>query len=431
MKRIFIHIFALFAFSTSSLNAQDTSNARKLIYEFSADSVAGRGYVTAPILNNNTAGIFLAQDRIIKHLISYGYSYQSNNGYSFQNFPQIVNTFPGKQRLLLRNGIYLKTGIDWVAIPESGNSKGNKKYKLIFPDSIQVDNIIKGKPWAALNKINALVLNSNAYNKIAGSASYTNLVNSGIGAIILPQSKPLLWSVSNTQLNIPIVEMRDSAALSLYKYVHLQVNAQKIKISPNNIILNITGTSVPDSFIYLTAHYDHLGMFGKEALYAGANDNAGGIAMLLQLANYFKQHPPKYSVCLIWFAGEEAGLLGSKYYVDNPTHPLNSIKLLLNLDLVTNGQDGATVVNANVFPNAYQKIEQINNQKQYFVKMYKRGSAANSDHYWFGLAGVPALFMYLGGNYPYYHHPNDTANRPTLIAWTNTVNFIIEIVEKW
>ena len=88
-----------------------------------------------------------------------------------------------------------------------------------------------------------------------------------------------------------------------------------------------------------SAHYDHLGMMGTTAIMNGANDNASGTAMMLTLMEYYSKNKPEYSLLFIAFGGEEAGLIGSKFYVENPTVPLKKIKSLLlfwqiqNLDL--------------------------------------------------------------------------------------------------
>src|SRR4030095_9120627 len=108
-----------------------------------------------------------------------------------------------------------------------------------------------------------------------------------------------------------------------------------------NVLGMVPGTLYPDSFIVFTAHYDHLGRMGKKALFPGANDNASGSAMIIDLARYYAQpaNRPKCSLLFIAFAGEEAGLIGSRYYTENPILPLEQIKFLINLDLMGNGEE--------------------------------------------------------------------------------------------
>ena len=172
----------------------------------------------------------------------------------------------------------------------------------------------------------------------------------------------------------------------------------------------VKGTALPDSFIFITAHYDHLGGMGKDTYFPGANDNASGDALLLSLAKYYAAHPAKYSIGFILFAGEEAGLVGSKYYTENPIVPLKQIRFLINTDLAGTGDEGITVVNATEFPNEFALMNKINDEYKYLVKINPRGKAANSDHYFFTEKGVPAFFFYTLGGIKAYHDVFDKAS---------------------
>ena len=72
---------------------------------------------------------------------------------------------------------------------------------------------------------------------------------------------------------------------------------------------------------------------GKDTYFPGANDNASGISLLLNLAHYYAANPRPYSIGFICFAGEEAGLIGSKYFTEHPLVPLKNIRFLINTDL--------------------------------------------------------------------------------------------------
>ena len=85
-----------------------------------------------------------------------------------------------------------------------------------------------------------------------------------------------------------------------------------------------------NEYIYIVGHYDHLGRMGKEVYFPGANDNASGISMILSLAKELAQEEKtKYSMVFICFGSEEIGLVGSKYYTENPLVPLEKIKFLI------------------------------------------------------------------------------------------------------
>jgi Zn-dependent M28 family amino/carboxypeptidase len=195
----------------------------------------------------------------------------------------------------------------------------------------------------------------------------------------------------------------------------------------------VKGTEYPDSFIFLTAHYDHLGEMGKGTYFPGANDNASGIAILIDMARYFANSKikPRYSIGFIAFAGEEAGLVGSKYYTDYPVTPLKNISFLMNMDLMANGQTGMMVVNGSVFPKEYGKLVHINDSAHYLYAIDKRGKAANSDHYWFSEKGVKAFFFYLLGKYPYYHDIYDTSDKPTMAGYDGAFRLIRDFIVSY
>ena len=166
---------------------------------------------------------------------------------------------------------------------------------------------------------------------------------------------------------------------------------------------------MPDSFIFITAHYDHLGGMGLNTFFPGANDNASGVSLLLNLARYYSMSPQRYSIGFICFAGEEAGLVGSKFYTEYPLRPLDNIRFLLNTDLAGTGEEGITVVNATEFPEAFSLLKGINDEYKLLPAVKERGKAANSDHYYFSEKGVPAFFFYTMGGIKAYH---DIFDRP-------------------
>jgi hypothetical protein len=141
----------------------------------------------------------------------------------------------------------------------------------------------------------------------------------------------LTWWRSPFQSNAPAITISRVALQAKHpKTITVDIKSKLLKhVKFYNVIGYIPGTVSPDSFIVFTAHYDHLGKMGKEVYYPGANDNSSGVAMLLSVAKYYASHPPAYSVCFIAFAGEEMGLIGSKYYVEHPLFPLRQIAFLI------------------------------------------------------------------------------------------------------
>ena len=181
----------------------------------------------------------------------------------------------------------------------------------------------------------------------------------------------------------------------------------------------------PDSFLVVTAHYDHLGGMGKTTYFPGANDNASGVSLMMELARYYAQNPQPYSIAFIAFAGEEAGLIGSKYFTENPLVPLTSIRFLLNTDLAGTGTNGITVVNATEFPKEFAWMNQVNDENKLLVKINSRGKAANSDHYFFTEKGVPSFFFYTLGGVTAYHDIYDRAEALPLNEFEDLFKLIV------
>lgn len=197
----------------------------------------------------------------------------------------------------------------------------------------------------------------------------------------------------------------------------------------NNVVGMVKGKIRPDSFLVVCAHYDHLGRMGS-AVFPGANDNAAGVAMMLDLARHYAKNPHRYSIIFIAFSGEEAGLLGSYHYVTKALHNLKKTRFVMNLDLVGTGETGMTVVNATAFPKDFALLEGINREKKYLPEIRKRGKAANSDHYFFTELGIPSFFCYQSGPRNAYHDVDDVPETLTLAGFVNTEKLILEFFEK-
>ncbi|QNB45242.1 M20/M25/M40 family metallo-hydrolase [Thermanaerosceptrum fracticalcis] len=115
-----------------------------------------------------------------------------------------------------------------------------------------------------------------------------------------------------------------------------QVSGKESNISEN--VLGVLPGKKED-VIVVSAHYDHLGTVeGK--LYPGANDNASGVALVMELVNSLKGQVPPYTILFAFWGAEEKGLLGSSFFSENPTIPLEKIKCVVNLDSLGNlGED--------------------------------------------------------------------------------------------
>jgi hypothetical protein len=196
-----------------------------------------------------------------------------------------------------------------------------------------------------------------------------------------------------------------------------------------NILGLIEGTRVPDRYIVITAHYDHVGSNGGQ-IYNGADDNASGVATMLEIAERLQAAKPEHSVIFVGFDGEERGLLGAKHFVQAPPVPLSSIAMNLNFDMIARAEtDGKLWVTGTyqhpTFRPILEGIPANGAVALAFGKDTPQDTGADnwveaSDQGAFYNAQVP--FLYLGVNYhPDYHRPSDDYERITPSVFQSAV----------
>ncbi len=373
---VFVFLYVLPFF----VQAQDLKYARQVVDTLTSPYFLGRGYV------NN--GMQKAADYLAAQLKSIGLQPLDGKKY-FQPFSYAVNTFPSTIELQI-NGKRLTPGKDFLI---SANSRGLKgSFDLQQKDSV----------------------------------TFVNTEN----RCIVKLEKKLTWEVSQEVADFTEIVLLQDVVKEPIKTVKVNVKNKFISnFKTANVCAIVPGTSQSDSIVFFTAHYDHLGAMGSETFFPGANDNASGVSVLLSLAKYFQTHPQKHSIGFIFFAGEEAGLVGSKFYTENPIKPLSKIKFLFNIDLLGTGEEGCTIVNSYVFPNQFKVLTNINAKKKYLVAINERGKAANSDHYFFTEKGVPSFFMYTLGGIKAYHDVYDISKTLPLTEFVDATNLLKEFAE--
>ncbi len=390
--------------------------------ELCSPQMHGRGYV------NN--GDSLAAFYLLTEYQKMGL--QAAPGYStmIQPFQFPVNTFPGKMEVNL-NEEHLVPGQDFIVSPASGSYHGKlTPYPVTKDNFYLVESAINLSAFLDRSKYNSILLDKKGItgDSLKLLTSKIKEWNEKLPIVELFSSK-FTWSVSTTTIAFPYVYLRDS----VYQNQSISLDIENKFISNHtayNIVTYIPAKKKTDKTIYFTAHYDHLGRMGAQTYFPGGNDNASGTAMLLALAQNFKAHPSKYNIVFVSFAGEEAGLLGSHYYVENPMTPLKDIRFLINLDIMGSGEDGITIVNASIFPKAFKKFSKINKKRKLLKSVNSRGPAANSDHYFFTEKGVPAVFIYTQGPNKHYHDIYDTYAELTFAETIDLLELLKVFVKK-
>lgn len=392
MKKVFIILFALLFLNAAS--AQNLERAKKVIADLGNKKMHGR----SPCFKGDK----IAADYIQNLFITAGLKPIANESYT-QSFSYNTQVFP-KQMSLTINGKKLKPGIDFIIDPVSITGKG--KAEILYLDSVFFKHAKENvSNLSFTNK--AVVYDQKNYALLSELPLETIQKIYAAACVIEFNHTKLTMSIGSEPLSIPIFKLGkvDVSAIQSGTCSFRIYSEWKKNYTTQNVIAYAKGLIVPDSFIVFTAHYDHLGHLGKKTFFPGANDNASGIAMLNELAQYYGDSTRllKYSILFIAFGAEEAGLLGSKYFTQHPLVVLKSIKFLVNMDIMGTGDESITVVNATQHPAAFSKLDSLNKTYKFMPAVVKRGSAANSDHYYFSEKGVPAFFIYTNGKQKAYH----------------------------
>lgn len=424
IKRNLLILSPLF-FLLQSFFAQDIDYARRIIYDLSSPSMYGRGYVKK--------GDFKAAKYISKEFKSI--SLESYSKKYFQPFSISVNTFPGIMQLHINDRL-LVPGKDYLISPEASSAKGNfDVYAIRYSDLIYGEKWLKilgessGK-FVIIDKTlpDVDILKKEDEERINEIFKFMKMHSEYPAAgTILCVNEKLSWKGSTVEGFKPFFIVNTDINPSEIKSVGINTkNVFYQSYQTHNLIGMLPGKLYPDSFIVFTAHYDHLGLMGKETVFPGANDNASGVAMLLNLAQYYAKddNRPDYSMAFIALGSEELGILGANYYTDNPVFPLNQISFLINIDLAANGEDGITVVNGTVYNSKFELLKKINDDHQFLPQVKARNEACNSDHCAFHKKGVKCFFIYTMGGSTAYHDIYDTADSLPLTMFENYFNLL-------
>ena len=193
-----------------------------------------------------------------------------------------------------------------------------------------------------------------------------------------------------------------------------------ISILPGN------GPAQPEEAIVIGAHRDH---FGKQGglLFAGADDNASGTAVLLEVGRVLDTIPAKLkrAIVLISFSGEEQGLLGSKFYVGQPVVPLRSAIAMVNIDHAAVGNGRLTIGLTGIEKPAAQQAGQ---RVGLADRLDLFGFFPGGDHVPFKEAGVPTITVVSGGIHTHFHQPTDTADTVNAEILTAVARYVLSLV---
>ena len=355
------------------------------------------------------------------------------------------------------------------------NVDANGKIVLIFDGSPDNDN-----PHSPLGQFNtrtkALIARDKGASGILVISREPNIEDDKLGRLTFDQTLgeaalPILVISRSTAANILGIDDSALTALETGKTTRdantravagFKINLTKRTSEARNVIGVLAGTDpvLKNEAIVVGAHYDHLGRGGQGSLdvnsseiHHGADDNASGTAAILQLAERFAQERTnKRTIIFMAFSGEEEGLLGSKFYVNNPLYPLENTVAMFNLDMVgrlngdklniggigtatewkklvedLNGSGGVLdTAKANVRKTTFSNAAGLGSQ---FNLQLNEDGFGPSDHSSFYGKKVPVLFFFTGTHND-YHKPSDTPEKINYEGEAKIIRYISEIVRS-
>ncbi|ANH79591.1 peptidase M28 [Niabella ginsenosidivorans] len=215
--------------------------------------------------------------------------------------------------------------------------------------------------------------------------------------------------------------------------VRISYQLQKGLATASNVLAVVEGTDKKDEYLFITAHYDHLGKDAAGTIYYGADDDGSGTVSVLEMAAAFARAKkagkgPRRSVVFMTVSGEEKGLWGSEYYSGHPVYPLDKTTADLNIDMVgrtdtihekmADSVNYVYVIGDDKLSTDLTPITEAVNGKYTQLVLDRKYNDPNdperiyyrSDHYNFARKGVPIIF-YFDGIHRDYHRPTDTIDK--------------------
>ncbi len=414
MKKLLV----IFLLLPALLTAQDTTYARRIINTLASPQMQGRAYCTGA---DKKAAEFLVQELKKNHIQPLVPGY-------FQQFPVQKNCITDSVFLFIDNK-KLHPGSQYIIEGDAPSIAGSfylyrlknpKKWKR-FARRKDRDSFFVVVDYKDIEK-----LKKDQRQQVYKAIRQNRMQAAGV--IILKDN--FYYYPRPNHKFYPLIYMKHDAYPIMAEKVWISIKSQVKQFQSQNIVAYIKGQS--DTMILVTAHYDHIGREGQ-IYFPGANDNASGTAMVMSIARSFAQRKsqPHYTLVFVLFSGEEMGLVGSSYFVENPPIDLKKVKLVINLDMVGSGDKGITVVNGRNNPAIMNLLNSINQQNNYLPDIAVRSNAPNSDHYPFTQAGVNAIFIYTRGQYKEYHNIYDRPSKLPLNKFSQLTKLLITFINQY
>ncbi len=445
--RKFVHFNLLLIFSLNLVYSQlkfDSISAWNFNTILTSEKFQGR--------KSGTLGGERASEWIAEKFKEFGLKPFGDNGTYFQNF-KILATQDKVTKLTLLNGRKGKTryslGDDFTILTNSGSGKVKAKvvfvgYGISAPEKGRDDyeNVdVKGKI--------ALILAGTPSDEeekfeVEGSRGYKirKAFEKGAAAVFYVQGDrpirggaipeeyytpelPALWVgrkivddiFYNTGISFDALRSEinfKTKSFEIDKIFEIETKVEKLDGWTRNVVGLIPGSdeNLKDEYIVVGAHMDHTGVDAEGFMYPGADDNASGTCLVMELARSMmaNNEKPKRSIIFALFAAEEQGLLGSKFFASHLPVPEENIVAMFNFDMVGRGNGNINIAGTENFPKMWEIIKEFFPENK-LKNLGKFRAGANSDHYPFQERGIPAFFFISAGQHPEYHRTDDTNDK--------------------
>ncbi len=472
---IFSQLFLYFALFAQQYNTEITTNELKSSIGFLAsDSLKGR--------KTGTKEAVLAAQYIQLQFKQVGLKFKNDNG--LQNYEIVTGVSLGKENEFSFNGQNSEIGKDFIPLSFSKNAFLSAKivfvgYGLsINKDSLKWDDYkgidVSGKWVMIMRGHPELAKNESSFNEYVSQRDKALLASDkGAAGVIFvtpveinksDELIPLKGDENPSAANLPIINITRKMANQLLantkkeKIEELEASINKKKQSNSFLIAekllaktelvinkqqtqNVYGiiegsdATLKNEYIVVGAHYDHLGLGGEGsgsrmpdtiAVHYGADDNASGVAGLIELAQKLNAEKDKLkrSVIFVAFSGEELGLLGSKFFVKNLPVDIKQVKAMVNLDMIGRMKQDEPYILISGTGTATESEDLLNELKKSTtipLKYSPEGYGA-SDHASFYGVNIPVFFLTTGAHED-YHTPFDNAERINYIGEKQVLDF--------
>ena len=310
-----ISFFALLLIISTLTSAQSYKYAIYCKDTLASEYMSGRAYVDN---GDKKAATFIRNE-----LKESGVKLLGENGFQKLSFP--INNIMDLKVSMRYLKKPLKLGEDYLVFGSSpsANMVLENVKPLIFNTKKQIEEI---KPKKLQDKV--LLFNTKTLSYVDIIVFLRGLKKENVTpklAVIQGYDK-IPYYTGRSMMDFPILQLKGNIIYKKIKHLSLEINSEFISsYESQNVWGIVEGTKHKDSCFVFIAHYDHLGQVWN-VHFPGANDNASGVAVLLDLAKYYAKNPAEHSVAFIFATGEEIGLLGSKFAAENPYIDLEKVK---------------------------------------------------------------------------------------------------------